>query len=79
MQIFKFQKRSYKLFLIPFPVPLPERPGELASRLISTRHSLGLPVLKPARVIPIYTYKQENKSDIENYKPFLVFSGISNI
>ena len=71
MQIFKFQKRSYMLFFL-FRLRRQSAPGELPRRLISIRHFLGLPVLKPAPIIPIYIYKQENKSDIENYKPFLV-------
>ena len=34
MQIFKFQRRSWKLEVpLPFPAPPPERPGELARRL----------------------------------------------
>ena len=32
---FKFQRRSCKLYILPFPAPPPKRPGELARRLVS--------------------------------------------
>ena len=45
MQIFKFQRLSFKLFSI-FPAPPPEHPGELACRLKGFSSPLApLPVL----------------------------------
>ena len=41
MQIFKFQRRSCK-FLLPFPAPSPEHPGEFSLRLQGLCHQTRL-------------------------------------
>ena len=80
MQIFKFQKRSNKLFFLFWLRCQQSAPESFLAGYSRFDTLLGfLCSIRPLSTSRFIFINRKNKSDIENYRPFLVLSGISNI